>query len=299
MALPSYDFFIEPLMRVLAKYPDGTSTRQAQHEVADAVGLTDEDKRELLPSGQQLTYHNRIGWAHDRLKRAGLSSSPRRGFWQMTPEGRTYALDHAAALSREDIAKLAFETRTVRLRPESPGAPALRSETAEVALDPESQLQVALDQIRERVQRELLEQLLAVEPSRFESIVLDVLRGAGYGTGPDDLQRVGRSGDGGIDGIISLDRLGLEKVYVQAKRWQGAVGRPEIQAFYGALAGHRATKGVFITSSDFSAEARTFANQVGIVLVNGTFLASLMVDHSIGATSRLIQVPRLDGDYFE
>jgi restriction system protein len=122
----------------------------------------------------------------------------------------------------------------------------------------------------------------------------------GYGATREDLQRVGGSGDGGIDGIISLDRLGLEKVYVQAKRWQNSVGRPELQAFYGALAGHKARKGVFITTSSFTAQASEFARSVeGIVLVDGTRLASLMVQHEVGVNSRIVRIPKIDSDYFD
>ncbi|MFM2346257.1 MAG: hypothetical protein RL654_1010 [Pseudomonadota bacterium] len=137
-------------------------------------------------------------------------------------------------------------------------------------------------------------------PAFFETLVLDLLHRMGYGANRSDLQRVGGSGDAGIDGIISLDRLGLEKVYVQAKRWQGTVGRPEIQAFYGALAGQRAKKGVFITTSGYTAQALQFAQSVeGIVLVDGVRLAELMVDHEVGVTARVLKVPKVDVDYFE
>jgi restriction system protein len=122
----------------------------------------------------------------------------------------------------------------------------------------------------------------------------------GYGTSRSDLQRVGGSGDGGIDGIISLDRLGLEKVYVQAKRWKGSVGRPEVQGFYGALAGQRANRGVFLTTSTFTAQAVDFANSVErIVLVDGERLADLMIEHGVGVSHRIVKVPQLDSDYFE
>lgn len=148
--------------------------------------------------------------------------------------------------------------------------------------------------------RELLDVVGSSTPKFFESLVLDLLHAMGYGTNRSDLQRVGGSGDGGIDGIISLDRLGLEKVYVQAKRWQNTVGRPEIQGFYGALAGQRANKGVFITTSSFTPQAVDFARSVErIVLVDGTRLAELMIEHAVGVTHRVIKVAKLDSDYFE
>jgi restriction system protein len=150
------------------------------------------------------------------------------------------------------------------------------------------------------VAAEVRESVRKVSPTFFETIVLDLLHRMGYGASRADLQRVGGSGDGGIDGIISLDKLGLEKVYVQAKRWQQPVGRPEVQAFYGALAGQRASKGVFITTSAFTPQASEFARSVErIVLVDGARLAQLMIDHEVGVTLRPVRIPRLDGDYFD
>lgn len=152
----------------------------------------------------------------------------------------------------------------------------------------------------EQALKELLENLLQVSPARFEVIVLDVLHRLGYGGHRDDLQRVGGAGDGSIDGIISLDKLGLEKVYVQAKRWQNTVGRPELQAFYGALAGQKAKRGVFITTSGFTSQALDFAHSVeGMVLVDGERLVHLMIENEVGVSSRLVKVPKLDMDYCE
>ena len=130
---------------------------------------------------------------------------------------------------------------------------------------------------------------------------MDLLHALGYGINRQDLQRVGRSGDGGIDGIISLDRLGLEKVYVQAKRWQNRVGRPEVQGFFGALAGRRAKKGVFITTSDFTHDAREFAESVSdqMVIIDGKRLTDLMIEFGVGVQHKALRVPAVDGDYFE
>ncbi len=146
----------------------------------------------------------------------------------------------------------------------------------------------------------MLEALSQVTAQYFETIVLELLHRMGYGTSREDVQRVGGVGDGGIDGVISLDRLGLEKVYVQAKRWQNSVSGPEVQAFYGALAQRRANKGVFITTSWFTTAALQFALQVErIVLVDGTRLADLMIEHEVGVTLRPVKVPKLDSDCFE
>lgn len=306
MTVPTYDQFIEPLLRLLASCPDGLAARLAHEQTAVALGLTDEDRELLLPSGSQPVYKNRAGWAHDRLKRAGLSSSPRRGFWKITPEGSAFAAEHPEPFPSELTERLAMGYIGVRLRP-----PAERSEVpvqlpqpplniTDPIASPDDRLGQALTELRQSAESELLELLSAVSPAYFETIVLDLLHRMGYGANRSDLQRVGGAGDGGIDGVISLDRLGLEKVYVQAKRWQTNVGRPVLQEFYGALAGQKAKKGVFITTSAFTAQALEFARSVeGVVLVDGVRLAGLMIDHEVGVTSRTVRIPKIDGDYFD
>jgi len=194
----------------------------------------------------------------------------------------------------------------VRLRATSHDGPTQAAEDSSQPLStatsasPDDRLAEALSELRQGVAAELLDTLATVSPTYFETIVLDLLHRMGYGAHRSDLQRVGGSGDGGIDGVISLDKLGLEKVYVQAKRWQNVVGRPEIQAFYGALAGQRARKGVFITTSGYTAQAIDFANSVEhIVLIDGRRLAALMIDHEVGVTARTVKVPKFDSDYFD
>jgi restriction system protein len=308
MPVPTYDQFIEPILRLLVAHPEGLSARVAHDEAANALALTPADREVLLPSGTQPVYKNRAGWAHDRLKRAGLSSSPRRGFWKVTADGVQFALQHPAPFSSELSEKLAMGYIGVKLRasPESAALetsptqlPAVNSLAPSVA-SPDDRLGLALSELRQSAASELLELLSAVSPSFFETIVLDLLHRMGYGANRADLQRVGGSGDEGIDGIISLDRLGLEKVYVQAKRWQSSVGRPELQAFYGALAGQKAKKGVFITTSSYSAQALQFAKSVeGIVLIDGSRLTDLMIDHEVGVSARAVKVPKVDTDYFD
>ena len=306
MSVPTYDKFIEPILRFLAAHPAGAPARDAHEAAAEELGVSSEDRQELLPSGTQPIYKNRAGWAHDRLKRAGLSSSPRRGFWQLAEQGTAFMAQHTSPLTAKDVEQLAIDFMDVRLRPpatgESLASPALvqaPSEASAVA-SPDDRLGEALSELRRSVAAEVLESLATVSPTYFESIVLDLLHRMGYGARRSDLQRVGGVGDAGIDGVISLDRLGLEKVYVQAKRWQSTVGRPEIQAFYGALAGQRANKGVFITTSGYTTQAIEFAKSVErIVLVDGPKLAELMIDHEVGVSARTVKVPKLDSDYFD
>lgn len=304
MPIPTYDRFIEPVLRYLAQHPDGVPARQAHEAAADALGLRDDDRQLLLSSGAQPVYKNRAGWAHDRLKRGGLSSSPRRGVWQITTEGLRFAAENPAPLPPEQVQRMAREFIDVRLRPVA-DAPLIEPPTtspmlADAVASPDDRLSDALDELHAAAKAELLDLLARVSPSFFETIVLDLLHRMGYGASRADLQRVGGAGDAGIDGIISLDRLGLEKVYVQAKRWHSSVGRPELQAFYGALAGQKAKKGVFITTSAFTAQALDFAKSVeGIVLVDGARLAGLMIDHEVGISSRAVRIPKIDSDYFD
>ncbi len=307
MPVPTYDKFIEPILRHLASRPSGVPARDVHDAAASALGLTEPDRDELLPSGAQRIYKNRAGWAHDRLKRAGYSASPRRGLWQLTSAGLAFAQAHPSSLSDELVEEIATGNDDVRLRPavdEESLAPLLPGvggpPVINVVASPDDRLEAAVAELRSTTTAELLETLAQVSPKFFETIVLDVLHKLGYGTSRGDLARVGRSGDGGIDGVISLDRLGLEKVYVQAKRWQNSVGRPEVHAFYGALAGQRASKGVFITTSVFTAQAIEFARSVErLVLVDGKRLADLMIDFEVGVSMRPVRVPKLDTDYFE
>lgn len=306
MAVPTYDKFIDPILRFLAAHLQDAAARDTHEAAALALGISDADKQELLPSGAQPIYKNRAGWAHDRLKRAGLSKSPRRGFWRLTDKGISFAASHDSPLTPEEVERVATEFMDVRLRPQSSAEAPVFEETEQpkpqvpALVSPDDRLGQAIKELRDSTASELLELLAVVSPSFFETIVLDLLHRMGYGASRADLQRVGGSGDGGIDGVISLDKLGLEKVYVQAKRWQSTVGRPEVQGFYGALAGQRANKGVFITTSTYTAQALDFAKSVErIVLVDGNRLADLMMDHGVGVSARTVRIPKIDSDYFD
>lgn len=300
MSIPTYDKFIEPILRHLAAAPGDLMARDVHTAAADSLRLSPEARLLVYNSGQPV-YKNRAGWAHDRLKRAGLSASPRRGYWQLTPEGRNFAKAHPSPLDAGLVEELARGYDHVLLR--SPDRQTGEPEVLTVEpthLSPEEQIEAALLQIRETVAVDVLERLLQVSPTYFETVVLDLLHRMGYGASRKDLQRVGGSGDAGIDGVISLDKLGLEKVYVQAKRWKDTVSRPEIQAFYGALAGQRANKGVFLTTSSFTSQAVDFARSVErIVLVDGQRLAQLMIEHEVGVSLKPLFRPELDGDYFD
>jgi restriction system protein len=217
-----------------------------------------------------------------------------------------YANLHPQPLSAGEVEELALGNLDVRLR-STDQTPGLRSESAAlpaVAQDdvatPDERLERAVSELRSSTAEDLLETIAQGSPRFFEGLVLDLLHAIGYGASRGDIQHVGRSGDGGIDGIISLDRLGLEKVFVQAKRWQNSVGPESVQAFYGALEGRRASKGVFITTSSFTPGALEFARLVEkIVLIDGSRLADLMMEYGVGVSHRIIKIPGIDQDYFE
>lgn len=306
MPIPTYDRFIEPLLRYLAQHSHGDTASKVYEATANALGISEEDRLVLLPSGTQAVYKNRAGWAHDRLKRAGLSSSPRRGYWKLTDRGLVYAQSHKEPLTDDEVEELRAVDLSVRLRPisdtgeESSDQQVVQSTAQDSVATPDDRLENALSDLRETTAEDLLEAIGRNSPKFFEMLVLDLIHAMGYGASRADLQHAGRSGDGGIDGIISLDRLGLEKVFVQAKRWQHAVGPEAIQAFYGALEGRRANKGVFITTSNFTAGAVEFARLIEkIVLIDGTRLTELMMEYDVGVTPRIVKIPSIDSDYFE
>ena len=307
MSLPTYDQFIEPILRFLAARPEGAKASEVHEGTAAALGLSETQRREILSSGQA-TYKNRAGWAHDRLKRAGYSCSARRGYWKLTTDGLIFAHTHPAPLSQEQVTHLAMNFVSVSLKT-APDAASLDENNDTSALiapadfatsSPQERLNQAILELHTSAAGDLLDSLLQASPTRFEHIVLDVLHSLGYGANRQALQQIGGSGDGGIDGVISLDALGLEKVYVQAKRWQNTVGRPDVQSFYGALAGQKAKRGIFITTSGFTAQAIDFACSVeGLVLVDGKRLVNLMLNQGIGVSVQLYKVPKLDSDYFD
>ena len=223
----------------------------------------------------------------------------------LTEKGFAFARSHQSQLSQAEVEDLALANVNVRLRPRSPEEidsstlPA-HDPVPDKTTTPDDRLEAALTELKESTANDLLETIGGASPKFFEALVLDLLHAMGYGASRADLQHVGRSHDGGIDGIISLDRLGLEKVFVQAKRWQGSVGREAVQAFYGALAGRRANKGVLITTSSFTPHAVEFAHSIErIVLIDGTRLTELMMEYAVGVSHRTVKIPKIDSDYFE
>lgn len=295
MAIPGFQEITLPLLKLAS---DGQlhTLALAREALAAHFQLTEAEQAELLPSGRQGRFANRVAWAKVYLERAGILSSPGRGQFQITARGREVLADPPAMLDIRYMERYP-EFRSFRARPKE-SAPAESADSG----TPEETLEAAYQSIRATLASELLERVKSASPRFFELLVVELLLKMGYGRAGGGGEAIGRSGDEGIDGIIAEDRLGLEMVYLQAKRWAGTVGRPEIQKFVGALHGQRARKGVFITTGVFSSEAVHYVKAIEprIALVDGPQLAQLMIDHNVGvAPGQTYAVKKIDSDYFD
>ncbi len=313
MPIPDYESAMLPLLQLAA---DGVEhrSRDAVEELAARFDLNDEERAEMLPSGTAPLFDNRVGWARTYLKQAGLLESPKRGLFKITARGIDVLASNPPRITASFLDQFeefrAFRTRRRENTSESvqqinEAAKTCERQNQDLLSDqtPEDMLASAYQHLRRNLESELIEQIKAASPAFFERLVIDLLVQMGYGGSRLDAGRaIGKSGDGGIDGIIKEDKLGLDVIYVQAKRWEGTVGRPEIQKFAGALQGQRASKGVFITTSAYSRDAIDYVGMINskIILIDGEQLAGLMVDHDVGvSTVGMYELKRLDNDYFE
>jgi len=300
MAIPDYQTLMLPLLQILS---DGEEhlLRETVQELADKFSLSDEERGQLLPSGVSTVIGSRVGWARTYLQKAGLIEPKRRGCFQISPRGRSVLKKKPPQIDVEFLRQYPefLEFQSTKREKER----GLAELGANNEATPEESLDSAYQKLRVDLETDLLERIKGVTPSFFERLVIDVLVKMGYGGSREDAGKaIGRSGDGGIDGIIKEDRLGLDFIFIQAKRWDGSVGRPEIQRFAGALQGHRARKGVFITTSSFTKEAEEFSKSIDtkIVLINGPQLAKLMIDLNVGVSTKgSYEIKKIDSDYFE
>lgn len=299
MTIPDFQTIMLPLLEIAL---DGAEHRYRDvvDTLAERFSLSDDERAEMLPSGGARLFDNRVGWAQTYLKRAGLISSVRRGVFQITETGRQFVAEKPERITVSLLAKYSSSQANKGKEPkESVVDDVVTTETK----TPEDMLAFAYQQLRASLESELLEQIKASSPAFFERLVVDLLVAMGYGGSIQDAGKaIGKSGDGGIDGIIKEDKLGLDAIYIQAKRWDGNVGRPEIQKFAGALQGQRANKGVFITTSGYTKEALDYVKNINtkIILVDGEQLANLMVDHNVGVSLLgVYELKKIDTDYFE
>jgi len=306
MAVPDYQSLMLPLLRFVGGKKDETSTGEAVEALARELNLTDEDLKEMLPSGIQFTFVNRVGWAATYMKKAGLLEATRRGYYQITPRGQELLKKQPKSINVKLLKQypefLEFQQLKGTRGGDKISAPKEMTDTSTAT--PSEALETAYENLRDELADELLSKLKKTSPSFFERVVVELLVKMGYGGSRADAGKaIGKSGDGGIDGIIKEDKLGLDVVYIQAKRWDNnPVGRPDVMQFAGALQAQRANKGIFITTSRFTDDARSYVSQIGskIVLIDGEQLINLMIEHDVGvSTVSLYPVKKIDTDYFD
>jgi restriction system protein len=305
MPIPDFQTLMLPLLQLAS---DGNEhiIREAGEQLATEFNLSEEEKSQLLPSGRQPIFYNRVSWAKVYLQQAGLLLSPRRGRFQISEKGQQVLANKPERINIKFLEAFPefVESRSASKRE--------KDKLAEKEIDngrdsdhetPEERLENAYQRIRNELSSELLNHIKGCSAQFFERVVVELLVKMGYGGSRKEAgQAIGRSGDEGVDGIINEDRLGLDVIYIQAKKWEGTVGRPEIQKFVGALHGKRARKGVFITTGYFSADAIDYVSRIDpkIVLIDGQQLAELMIDFGLGVTpTASYEIKRIDADYFD
>lgn len=305
MAVPDFQSFMLPLLKFTADKEE-----HKQSDAADALArhfdTTNADRKEMLPSGRQTRFDNRIAWAVVYLRKAGFLESPRRGKFRITEKGIAILKSNPARIDVKYLMEHGDPEFRQFHRPSHQTGTHNEPNHEECDADirtPREVMEAGYQEMRRDLSQELLNRIKSSPPRFFEQLVVDLLVAMGYGGSRIDAgEAVGQSGDGGVDGIIKEDKLGLDAIYLQAKRWENTVGRPVVQAFAGSLDGYRARKGVLITTSQFSPDARDYVSRIEkkIVLIDGEELAKFMMDYGIGvATDAVYEIKRFDTDYFE
>jgi restriction system protein len=301
--IPDYQKLMLPLLKLTAEGREH-KYRDLVESLADEFHLSDNERNEMLPSGNQPLFHNRVGWAKIYLKKAGLLDSPKRATFVITELGKQTIERNLDRIDNHYLSQFpSFQEFINRSHNVVESNEEAVLETMENQT-PEESLEKSYQSIRESLASELLCKIIELSPVFFERLVVDLLVKMGYGGSMKDAGKaIGKSGDEGIDGTIKEDKLGLDIIYIQAKRWKpgNVVGRPELQKFVGALAGQGAKKGIFITTSGFTHDAMSYTprNETKIVLIDGEQLSQLMIDYNIGcATQQIYEVKKIDSDYF-
>ena len=303
MPLPGFQTFMLPLLRFASDGKEHTLIGAYDH-LAQEFAITDEVRSELLASGKQSKFENRIGWCRTYLQKAGLLESTGRARFCITERGRQVLSTNPREINIKYLNQfpefIEFHKGTDKSGKATDSA---NDEAKGLTKSPDEILDEAYLNLRTALAEELLARVKKCPPSFFEKLVVDLLVAMGYGGSRKDAgARIGKSGDEGVDGIIKEDRLGLDIVYIQAKRWEGPVGRPVVQAFAGSLEGFRARKGVLITTSKFTPDAHSYIERIEkkIVLIDGEQLAQFMIDFGIGVSEvNHYVVKKMDQDYFE
>lgn len=296
--IPDYQTLMLPLLKEISDRMEHP-LQNVIEALAESFKVSESERKELLPSGGQFVFHNRVGWARTYLKKAGLLSTPRRGVMQITDRGLQVLKENPKRIDNRVLRQF---PEFLEFQGSKEGASA-EAETPSEQLDPQENIEAGYLQIRKELSQELLMRIKGCSPSFFEHLVVELLLKMGYGRSKRDYaQVIGKPGDGGIDGMIKEDKLGLGTIYLQAKRWdEGQVGSKEIQAFVGALHGKKAHKGVFITTSRFSKPAHEYVREIQdtVILIDGQNLAELLIDYGVGvSTVTSYEIKKIDSDYF-
>lgn len=301
MPIPDYQSIMLPFLASLSDGEEHTF-RETVNKLATEFRITDEERKELLPSGRQPIFDNRVGWARTYLKKAGLVESPKRGVMKISKQGNDALAKNPSKIDIKFLNQYPEFIEFKKLKKKAiPVSPPIDQPAPEAT--PSESLETAFQELQEDLSSELLQTITHCPPDFFEQLVIDVLIGMGYGGSKREAgQALGKTHDGGIDGIIKEDKLGLDIIFIQAKRWENTVvGRPEIQKFAGALQGRRARRGIFITTSKFSKDAHEYTRNIEskIILIDGKQLADLMIEYNIGVSEvATYQVKKIDTDYF-
>lgn len=301
MAIPDYQTIMLPLLRFTGDEKEHHVRDMIDH-LAGVFQLTTEERRRLLPSGNDIAFDNKVKWSRLYLSKAGLLESRRRGYWKITTSGLQVLSQNPSKIGTKFLEQLPQYRAWKRTFSKEAKKEARDKVKVVDEQTPEEALEYGYQEMRNNLRQQLLKEVTNVSPSFFEKLVVELLVKMGYGGTVKDAARVrGGSGDEGIDGVIKEDRLGLDTIYVQAKKWQNPVGRPKLMEFVGALKGQRANRGVFIATSRFTNDAIDYASKVDskVVLIDGDQLAELMIDFHIGVSPFVTyEIQRLDSDYF-
>lgn len=301
--IPTYEQIMLPLLKLLSDSKEH-SLSEAHDFLAEQFKLTDTERDELLPSGQQPIFRNRLGWARTYMKKAGLLTTPIRAHFKITERGLSLLKDKPKEITAQLLTQYQefVDFKSIKRTKES-GEEQNEHDFTSADKTPEEALEYAYQKLRSELAKEVLDVVKSCTYTFFEKLVVDLIIKMGYGgTRKDAGQALGKSGDGGIDGIVKEDKLGLDTIYLQAKKWEGSIPVKEVRDFTGALASKKAKKGIFITTSTFPASVYEFVNQVEykIVLIDGAQLANLMIEYNVGlSTINDYQVKKIDFDYFE
>lgn len=299
--IPGFQKFMLPLLKFASDKKEH-STNEALEYIAEKFKLTDEQQNELLPSGNQKIFSNRVFWAKSYLKMSGLIENTKRAHFKISARGLETLKENPPEINLRYLKKFPDYLELSKSWKKG-NSSSDKEEEILILQTPEELLESSYQDIRKTLAQDILSKIKLCSPSFFERLVVELLVKMGYGGSRTDAGKaIGKSGDEGIDGIIKEDKLGLDIIYIQAKRWENVVGRPEIQKFVGALAGQGAKKGIFITTSRFTNEAKDYIprNETKIVLIDGEQLASLLIDNNLGVSTQVMyEIKKIDLDYFE